>query len=188
MNAGRTQGAARTARGISGVVGAIVLAVTLSACGPARVEDIEPSVGGDDRARAVPATPLPDSCTLLTTSQIKAAANVILSEGSPNTEMSRANQSVCEWRSAGDPAPFVQVLVSVGADSIAAERASAEASLGVSEEVGVVGGGSAYTVANGSVLGMRVGDYFVQVTYVTGDSADVRIVTAALAQDVAKAL
>jgi hypothetical protein len=188
MDAGRTQGAARAARGISGVAGAIVLAVTLSACGPSRVDDIEPSVGVDDRARAVPAIPLPDSCTLLTTSQIKAAANVILSEGSPNAEMSGANRSVCEWASAGNPSPFIQVLVAVGADSIAEERASAEASLGVSEEVGVVGGGSAYTVANGSVLGMRVGDYFVQVTYVAGDSADVGIVTSALAQDVAKAL
>jgi hypothetical protein len=79
-------------------------------------------------------------------------------------------------------------LVVVGAESIAEERAAAEASLGPSEDVGVVGGGSAYTVANGSILGMRVGDYFVQVTYYPGDATDVRVVTAALAQDVAEAL
>ncbi|HEX7590012.1 MAG TPA: hypothetical protein VF362_03430, partial [Demequinaceae bacterium] len=88
----------------------------------------------------------------------------------------------------GSPSPFVQVLVTVGADSIASERASAEASMGASEDGTVIGGGSAYTVANGSILGMRVGDYFVQVTYLAGDSADVRVVTTALAQDVAKAL
>ncbi len=111
-----------------------------------------------------------------------------MSEGSLNAEMSNVDRSVCDWKSAGSPSPFVQVLVTVGADTVEAERAAAEAQMGASEDAGVVGGGSAYTVANGSILGMRVGDYFVQVTYFTGDTTDVRIVTAALAQGVAKAL
>jgi hypothetical protein len=82
----------------------------------------------------------------------------------------------------------VRVLVTVGADSITSERASAEASAGASEDVAVIGGSGGYTVANGSILGMWVADYFVQVTYLAGDTADARVVTTALAQVVAKAL
>lgn len=188
MNARRSHRIALSGRRAAAIVGGLAVALSLAACGTSSPDPSEVSLGTGGPAPAVPEIPLPDACSLLTTSQIKAAGNVVLSEGSANAELSNAKRSVCDWVSAGGPSPFVQVLVTVGADSVASERASAEASTGASEDATVIGGGSAYSVANGSILGMRVGDYFVQVTYFSGESADVHVVTIALAQEVANAL
>jgi hypothetical protein len=188
MRDGRTNRPARAGLRAAAVSVGLAATLSLAACGPSRVNYAEPSTAVNTQTPAPAETPVPEACSLLTTSQIKALANVVLGEGAPNVELSNTDRSVCDWKTAGSPSPFVRVLVAVGADNIASERALAEASMGASDDVMVIGGGGAYTVANGSILGMRVGDFFVQVTYFTGDTADVRVATTALAQDVAKAL
>lgn len=188
MITGRTNRIARARRRVAAMAAGLAVALSLTACGLPGSDPLEPSVGSNTQTTAPPKIPVPDACSLLTTSQIKAAANVVLSEGSPNAQLSSAVRSACDWETAGSASPFVQVLVTVGADSVVSERASAEASMGVGADVTVIGGGSAYAVANGSILGMRVADYFVQVTYLSGGGADVRVATTALAQNVANAL
>ncbi len=163
--------------------------LALVACGTSEASTNEPSSAiNDDAPTSAAATSLPNACSLLTTAQIKAVTNVVLNEGEPNEALSTADRAICDWKSPDGPSPFVQVLVSVGADGVAAEREFAESQMGASTDVGVVGGGSAYTVADGSILGMSVGNFFVQVTYFTGDTADVSVTTVALAQYVVKAL
>jgi hypothetical protein len=146
MNATRTDRAARAGRRATAAMVGLAAAFSLAACDPSHADDAEPSFGGNGQTPVAPGIPVPDASSLLTTSHIKAATNAVLSEGSPNAELSNADRSACDWKAAGSPSPFVQVLVTVGADSIASERASA------------------------------------------GDTANVGVMTTALAQDVAKAL
>jgi hypothetical protein len=60
--------------------------------------------------------------------------------------------------------------------------------MGTAVDVTVPGAQDAYAVAKGSILGMTVGDYFVQVGYMSTDGLDALGITSALAADAAAAL
>jgi hypothetical protein len=88
------------------------------------------------------------------------------------------------------PAPAPSPSASAIQGPIAAQRAAAEASFGVATDAVVAGGTDAFVVANGSVVGMNFEkvnasgvkhSYYVQVTYSTGDTSDVTVITSALA-------
>lgn len=95
------------------------------------------------------------------------------------------------------PAASPNPSPSASGGPISAQRASAEAAFGPSTDVVVAGGIDAFVLANGSVVGMTFEkvnakkvkrSYYVQVTYTTGDSSDVTLITRALAALVATSL
>jgi hypothetical protein len=130
---------------------------------------------------------LPDPCSLLTPADIADAAGVTMADGVINAELSNDTQSICEWKPEGG-FPFVQVIVVGGADQVTTQRATAESMMGAGADVTVSGARDAYAVANGTILGMAVGDYFVQVSYMSTGAADASAITSLLAADAAAAL
>lgn len=176
-----------TSRQILGL-SAAVLALAISGCSSS---DASPNAsamltgpGGAD----VPVGGLPDPCTLLTVAQIEAASGLSFGEGELNPQLSTSWQSICEWYSTDANFTFVQVVITADASTVAAQRETAEDMMGASVDVTVPGAENAYTVAGGSILGMGVEDYFVQVAYMTTGLGDVTSVTTALAAEVATAL
>jgi hypothetical protein len=104
-----------------------------------------------------------------------------------NAQLSNDTQSICEWKpEAGFP--FVQVIVVGGADQVSTQRATAASMMGAVTDVTVPGASGAYSVANGSILGMAAGDYFLQVSYMSTGTADVSAITSALAANAVAAL
>ncbi len=168
-------------RGTLLAVGALALGPFLTACSVA-----EPSVStsGD----VVINSELPDPCGLLTLDQILTASETTVQHGTENAVVSNSTQRACDWKTADDRYPYVEVVIGADAGSISERRTAAERAMGASTDVTVPGGENAFSVANGGVLAMAVGEYFVQVAYVTGDKADVAIITATLAEDVAASI
>ena len=182
---------ARTAsRGSLAIVAAACLA--LAGCSSSEPEssytfDVEVPVA-DDPGTAPDAGSLPDPCSLLTPAAISATSGIDFAEGYFNDDLSTDTQSICEWLPTDATFPLVQVYVSGGADQISTQRATAESMFGTGVDVTLPGAQDAYAVAKGSVLGMAVGDYFVQVSYMTTDGTDVLAITSALAAEAAAAL
>jgi hypothetical protein len=130
---------------------------------------------------------LPDPCSLLTPADIATASGVTMADGVINAQLSNDTQSICEWKpEAGFP--FVQVIVVGGADQVSTQRATAASMMGAVTDVTVPGASGAYSVANGSILGMAAGDYFLQVSYMSTGTADVSAITSALAANAVAAL
>jgi len=130
---------------------------------------------------------LPDPCSLLTPADIATASGVTMAEGAINAQLSNDTQSICEWKPAGG-FPFVQVIVSGTADQVTTERATADSMLGATTDVTVPGATGAYSVANGTIVGMAAGGHFLQVAFMSTNSADVSAITTALAADAVAAL
>jgi len=166
------------------VVGAFALGLTLTGCSSS---DAAPSPNDSPAGSGPTAGPvgIPDPCTLLSPAEIEAATGVAFQEGVFNTDISTDSQSICDWHPVDGVFPLVQVLVSPGAATVAAQRQSAEAIMGATTDVAVTGGQNAYTVAGGSILGMTVDDNFIQVSFMTADPDDVTTTTVTLAETVA---
>ena len=130
---------------------------------------------------------LPDPCSLLTPADIATASGVTMADGAINGQLSNDTQSICEWKPAGG-FPFVQVIVSGTADQVTTERATADSMLGATTDVTVPGATGAYSVANGTIVGMAAGGHFLQVAFMSTNSADVSTITTALAADAVAAL
>ncbi len=176
----------------------VTMALTLGGCGADESPE-SPTQGGDTTATpldtATSPSPesgaddasngLPDSCSWLTASDIESVVGTAFDEGATNLDLSTDFQNICEWWAADGSVLFVQVLVTEGAASLSTQRQSAEDALGATSDVSVVGATDAYTVAGGSILGMAVGDNFVQVSLVSSSPDDVTSDTVALAEIVA---
>jgi hypothetical protein len=181
---------ARRARRGAFAIATLALGATLAACSPSTGSSGSASPTGmapttSVAGGAVQNSSLPDPCHMLTNRQIKAAAGVDLQPGKENAQLSNADQRVCDWLPASGASPYVEILVTAAtADTVATQRASAESAMGTATDVNVIGGENAYTVANGSIIGMGVADYFIQVTYFTGDTTDVSSITQLLAKAV----
>ena len=163
--------------------------VALAGCSSSEPEsaytfDVEVPVA-DDGVDAEGAGSLPDPCSLLTPAAITASSGIEFADGYFNDDQSTETQSICEWLPTDATFPLVQVYVSGGAGQISTQRATAESMMGVAVDVTVPGAQDAYAVAKGSILGMAVGDYFVQVSYMTTDGSDVLGITLALATEAA---
>ncbi len=217
----------RIARAQDGIRGALLAAsalafcLPLAACGaagggatPGDTPAPTPSVSADPR--------VPAACSLLSADLIEASTGVTGAKGTLNKDLSIPGTSVCEWKGAKADLPSIQLLItsfdtgtaptpgatpaptpapnpspSAENGSVAAQRASVEASLGVASDAVVAGGTEAFVVKNGSVVGMgfeKVNankikrSYYIQVTYSTGDSSDVTVITKALAALVASSM
>jgi hypothetical protein len=176
----------------------VTVALTLGGCGA------DPSPDSPTQRGATAATPqdtatspstesgaddasssLPDPCSWLTASDIESVVGTAFEEGARNPDLSTDFQNICEWWAADGSVLFVQVLVTGDAASLSTQRQSAEDVLGATSDVSVAGATDAYTVTGGSILGMAVGDNFVQVSLVSSSPDDVTTDTVALAGIVA---
>jgi hypothetical protein len=128
---------------------------------------------------------LPDPCTWLTPGDLEAVVGTAFDAGATNTDLSTDFQNICEWSAADGSFLFVQVLVTDGGATVSTQRQTAEEFLGKSSDVSVAGASDAYAVADGSILGMAVGDRFVQVSLLSSSLEDVTDRTVALAEIVA---
>jgi len=130
----------------------------------------------------------PNPCSLLSQGAIKDATGVAVQKGAVDVELTTATQSTCAWRPKSGSFPVIQVYLSAGAEQVAKQRSDASSGFGVAAvDVTVAGAHDAYAAGNGSLIGMVVGDYFVQVAYLTPGTADVLDKTTALANDAAAA-
>jgi hypothetical protein len=217
----------RIARARNGLRGALLGATALSLCLPLAACSLQGAgaTPGDTLA-ATPSVSadatVPLACSLLSADLIEASTGVTGAKGKLNKDLSTPGTSVCEWKGEKADLPSIQVLItalggepgatpgatpapapapgpsaSASQGPIAAQRASAEATLGVTTDAVVAGGTDAFVVANGSVVGMSFEKvntnkvkrlYYVQVTYTTGDTSDVTIITKALAALVASSM
>lgn len=125
---------------------------------------------------------LPDTCALLTQQEVAGATGLPFGPGEHNEQFSSADADVCDWIS-DDPFATAQVLVTAGGDSFEDQRTSVEEAFG-EETVDVDLADAAYRMADGSLVAMRVGDLFVQVSYLTGEAGDVSDATLELARAV----
>lgn len=214
----------RTARARRGIRGALLAATAFSLCLPLAACSLAGTgttagVTPDPTTAASADATIPAACSLLGSDLIEAATGVTGAKGVLNKKLSSPGTSVCDWKGADADLPSVQVLITAAADDapptaspspapapapdpgaspsqgpIAAQRASAEAALGVATDTVVAGGSDAFILANGSVVGMNLvkvnankvkRSYYIQVTYTTGDTSDVSLITTALAALVA---
>ncbi|WP_082101401.1 DUF3558 family protein [Demequina rhizosphaerae] len=131
---------------------------------------------------AEPAGTLPDPCELLSAADIEAASGVGFGDGVLVEDDAAEDRASCVWNAADGPLPIVQVVVVAGADLAGSQRASAEEWMGESADVDVAGATDAYEVGDGTILGMQVGDVFVEVSFMSADSDDVTDTTVAIAE------
>ncbi|WP_062390003.1 hypothetical protein [Demequina iriomotensis] len=191
----RTRAAARRA---TAVAVAVAAATGIAACGggeaPPSVdqvvsEDSSPSSGGgasDDAPASggdTAASGDRDVCALVSPADLEEITGLTFEEGVFDTDLSSDAQLVCNWTHGGDQLAIVQVLVlpDVG-DVVRSQRDTAEEWMGATTDVEVAGAADAYALASGSILGMRVGQDFVQVSYMEASGDDVTGTTVAIAE------
>ena len=126
-----------------------------------------------------------DACSLLTSADIAGVIDSTYGAAKHNDKLSNAGQDICEWFSSNGPTTFIQVLVVPGGDQLASQRDSASQAMGAATDVTVPGASGAYTVASGSILGMAVGNNFIQVSNSQSTQKDLSQQTIALATIVA---
>jgi hypothetical protein len=173
----------------------VVLALALAGAGcggddgdtdEASVEDTStttetvPEDSGDD-AVGSDVGDFPDPCALLSSAELVEATGQPFGEGTFNEDLSNQNQAICDWISE-DPFATAQVLISSFGD-IDSQRESVEESFG-EETVDVDLTEGAYRTAEGSLVAMSVGDWFVQVSYIPSGPGSVGDTTVGLAEKV----
>ncbi|WP_062517850.1 hypothetical protein [Demequina gelatinilytica] len=121
-------------------------------------------------------------CALVDAADLEEITGLAFDEGIFDAELSSDLQHVCNWTHTGDTLAIVQVLVLPGVGDAVSQRDSAEEWLGETADVDVAGATDAYSVAAGSIVGMRVGDDFLQVSYMSADPSDVTATTVAIAE------
>ncbi len=125
---------------------------------------------------------LPDPCGLLTVDELRQATGVDFPEGVRNEALSNESQVICDWVSEG-PLSTAQVLVNDNGASFDEQRASVEDAFG-EPAVDVDLADAAYRTTEGSLVAMKVGALFVQVSYIPNGPGNVADATVALAGDV----
>ncbi|WP_084829997.1 DUF3558 family protein [Demequina rhizosphaerae] len=165
------------------LAGMLGLAGMLAGCadggGTAEPASSAPSAVAEATA---PAGTLPDPCELLSAADIEAASGVAFGEGMLVEDVAAEDRASCVWNAVDSPLPIVQVLVVAGADLAASQRESAEEWMGESADVDVAGATDAYEVGQGTILGMQVGDLFVEVSFMSADEGDLTDTTVAIAE------
>lgn len=163
----------------------LVLALT-GACGDDDGDDVEADADGvatsdnpadDDDGTPTDASDGPDDtgedpdeqagidpCSLLTVEEVEAAVGAT-TEPKYEETMSTDFQDVCSWTTT-EAVAGVQVLVNPGGpgSDFEGQRLSADDMVGPAVDVEVAGADRAYAAAEGSIIGMEVGDAFVQVS------------------------
>lgn len=173
--------------------GALMLAVLVgSACsssssssqdGAAETPRAAAPAGSDAGAPGEGAAGLPDPCTLLTTADIESASGVQFGDATPNDVITGEDRAACDWVSTGDEFATAQVLVyATSAGGYEEARSGAESAFGLDvTDVSVPGVSRAYAVEGGVIVGMDLGDTFLQVSFLPSDDHDVTDITTQLA-------
>ncbi len=126
-----------------------------------------------------------DPCSLLTVGDLQAATGIDFGEGTINDTMTNDASAVCDWTSSGDEFATAQVIVvQGGAENLDSQRDSAN-EVSATSDVEVTGADSAYRTEEGSIVGMAIGDDFVQVSYIPSGPGDVGDATLQLAETAA---
>jgi hypothetical protein len=120
----------------------------------------------------------PDPCSLLTAEDIELATGLPFDEGVFNDELSSDSQLICDWIGSAEYAT-VQTLI-VPMDVYDGQMASASGVFAL-VDVDIDGADDSYATEEGSLVGMRVGALFLQVSYIPPGPGEVLDVTAALA-------
>lgn len=120
----------------------------------------------------------PDPCSLLTADDIESATGLQFDEGVFNHDLSSDSQLICDWIGSAEFAT-VQTLI-VPMDVYDSQKASASEVFTL-VDVDIDGAGDAYATEEGSLIGMRAGGRFLQVSYIPPGPGEVLDVTAALA-------
>jgi hypothetical protein len=97
-----------------------------------------------------------DPCSLLTAADITEATGIDFGEGV-------GDQSTCDWAGLGDQYATVQTLL-VDADVWQTQRDSA-ASVDDVVDLEIPGADDAFSAVGGSIIGMRIGARYLQVSY-----------------------
>lgn len=113
-----------------------------------------------------------DPCGLLSTSDLESATGIEFGEGTYNESLSQDELWICDWVASGSGFATAQVLIVPSAAAFEGNRDSAADALGGVDDVEVPGADGAYRTTDGSILGMLVGDTFVQVAFIGAGSAD----------------
>lgn len=130
----------------------------------------------------------PTACSLLNQGAVEEATGVAVQKGERDTDLSDDTHSVCAWRPESGDFPVIQVYLSAGAEQVTTQRAEAGTGYGVpAVDVTIAGAQDAYAAGNGSLIGMVVGDFFVQVAIITPGTADALEKTTSLATAAAAA-
>lgn len=110
------------------------------------------------------------SCTVLTAAEISEATGLTFAEGAPSTIATGEFQDACDWTS-NDGMATAQVII-VDQDVYDMNKASAGAVSDTTDDIEVAGTDAAYSTFNGSIIGMRIGDRFVQFAVIAADTTD----------------
>jgi hypothetical protein len=106
---------------------------------------------------------LPDPCSLLTKAEVDAATGATFAEGAINTLVSQEHLKACDWQSSG--IATVQAMVT-SVDAFDSSRKVAADTYGSADDVAIPGAKRAYVVKDGFLIGMDMGEVFLQVSYI----------------------
>ena len=113
-----------------------------------------------------------DPCSLLTAADLEAATGVAFGDGVYNESLSQDQQWICDWTATGSEFATAQVLIIPIPSVYESNKESAAEMLGDVEDVSIPGADAAYATADHSIIGMLVGDLFVQTAYLTTTGED----------------
>lgn len=106
----------------------------------------------------------PNPCSLLSAAEVESVVGIAI-EGTFNDQLSNDFQQICDWTTT-EAVAGVQVLV-IADGPVAdfdSQRESANDSVGPAVDVEITGADRAYAVAEGAIIGMQIGESFVQVS------------------------
>ncbi|MDA9912973.1 DUF3558 domain-containing protein [Candidatus Nanopelagicales bacterium] len=147
---------------VLGLVLVAGMSLTISGCG----SDSTAGPDAQDEAGATSGS-FPDPCGLLTDAEVNATTGSNFNPGAFNEGLSNEAQSICDWTKTTGGVDVVQVLVADAA-TFAANQESASL-LGEIKNLSDIGD-AAYSTADGSLIGFKSGDLFVQVSWFGADS------------------
>jgi hypothetical protein len=131
---------------------------------------------------------IPDPCALLTPADLEAATGLAFGEGVFNESLSNDSQSICDWTTSGSEFATAQVYLapdSGGAFDTAKNGAAGAFTL---VDIDVPGASAAYATEEGSISGMQVPGFYLQVSYIPSGPGNVLDATTELATEAVAAL
>lgn len=106
---------------------------------------------------------LPDPCTLWATTDLDAITGAVWTQQPPP----EAGGPICDWTSAAPPGLTKAFVAADTGDSFDSNRASISNAGVEPTEIEIEGADKAFTTADGGLVGMKVGDWYVQVDFAT---------------------
>ncbi|MGA7096116.1 MAG: hypothetical protein WB245_00955 [Acidimicrobiia bacterium] len=136
----------------------------------------------------VSASEIPDPCALLTPADLEAATGLTFGEGVFNESLSSDSQSICDWTSSGSEFATAQVYLAPDAGGVFDTAKNGAASAFTLVDIDVPGASAAYATEEGSISGMQVPGFYLQVSYIPSGPGNVLDATTELATEAVAAL